>query len=56
MKKLEEGVVITADAIRSVRPGFGLAPKHFNEILGKKLAADVLPNSPVTWESIDMKS
>ena len=35
VKDLKAGDVITADAVRSVRPGFGLAPKHLQEIIGK---------------------
>jgi len=48
VKDLKAGDVITADAVRSVRPGFGLAPKHFEELLGKQLFHDVVANSPVT--------
>ncbi|MBU3057069.1 pseudaminic acid synthase [Pseudomonas indica] len=55
VKGLKAGDVITADAVRSVRPGFGLAPKHLNEVLGKQLLSDVLPGSPVTWKSINKK-
>ena len=32
---LSAGEIITADAVRSVRPGFGLAPKHLDEIVGR---------------------
>lgn len=41
VKDLKAGDVITADAIRSVRPGFGLAPKLLYSILGKKVIKDV---------------
>jgi pseudaminic acid synthase len=34
VKDLKAGEVITADAVRSVRPGFGLAPKFFSKIIG----------------------
>ncbi len=52
VKNLKAGDVITADAVRSVRPGFGLAPKDLNEILGRQLISDVSPNSPVVWKFI----
>lgn len=52
VKNLKAGDVITADAVRSVRPGFGLAPKDLNEILGRQLISDVSPNSPVAWKFI----
>jgi len=35
VKNLQPGDIITAEHIRSVRPGFGLAPKRYEEVLGK---------------------
>lgn len=52
VKDLKAGDVITEDAIRSVRPGFGLAPKHLESILGKKVAKPITANSPVTQDSV----
>ena len=34
---IEEGKELTTENIRSIRPGFGLHPKYFNSILGKKV-------------------
>ena len=47
VKDMQAGDVITEDCIRSVRPGFGLAPKFYESILGKMLKKDVYSNSPV---------
>jgi N-acetylneuraminate synthase len=47
VKDLKAGDVITADAVRSVRPGFGLAPKHLEWIIGKRVYTDVVRNTPV---------
>lgn len=52
VKDLKAGEVITPDAVRSVRPGFGLAPKHLDQIIGKTLAQDTTENTPVTWSKI----
>lgn len=49
VKNLSAGDVITADAVRSVRPGFGLAPKHLDEIVGQYLECDVETGTAVTW-------
>ena len=38
---MEKGEIITEQNVRSVRPGFGLHPKHHNEILGKTINRDV---------------
>ncbi|MCA8866729.1 MULTISPECIES: pseudaminic acid synthase [unclassified Halomonas] len=47
VKDLKAGDVITEDAVRSVRPGYGLPPKMLKEILGKKVTQDVKSNTPV---------
>lgn len=48
VKDLKAGDMVTADAVRSVRPGFGLAPKHLDSVIGARLKADVSANTPVT--------
>ncbi|MDN0075829.1 pseudaminic acid synthase [Crenobacter sp. SG2303] len=53
VKSLRAGDVVTEDAIRSVRPGFGLPPKFFEEIVGKKVIRDVGKNTPVSLDSLD---
>lgn len=51
VEDLKAGTVIEAHHIRSVRPGYGIAPKHFDEILGRRLKVDVSYATPVSWES-----
>ncbi|MEI2829333.1 pseudaminic acid synthase [Pseudomonas mosselii] len=48
VKKMKAGERLTADAVRSVRPGFGLAPKFMDDIIGRELRLAVEPNTPVT--------
>lgn len=55
VKDLRVGEVITEDAIRSVRPGFGLAPKLYWKILGKKVTSDVRASTPVRISDIDLE-
>ena len=52
VKPLKAGDTITADAIRSVRPGYGLAPKHWDQVIGKQVNQAIAPNSPLKWEHI----
>lgn len=49
VKNLRAGELVTADSVRSVRPGFGLAPKHLDEILGRHLCRDVEAGTAATW-------
>lgn len=50
VKALKAGEPITFDAVRSVRPGFGLAPKYIDMVLGLSVNRDVLIGMPVYWE------
>jgi len=52
VKNLKAGSVITADAVRSVRPGYGIAPKWLDDLIGKNVAEDVSYGTPVTAEVI----
>ncbi|MFQ2103641.1 pseudaminic acid synthase [Aeromonas rivipollensis] len=47
VKDLQVGETITADAVRSVRPGFGLAPKYLPDVIGKTVTQPILANTPV---------
>ena len=44
-KDLKAGDVIRADAVRSVRPGFGAAPKLLVEVVGKRVTLAQNANS-----------
>lgn len=54
VKDITAGETITEDAVRSVRPGFGLAPKHLDRVLGRKAARAIRKNTAVTWESVGL--
>lgn len=50
VKDMKAGEVITSDAVRSVRPGFGLPPKHYDTVLGKRIKHDVFVGTPLAWD------
>ena len=52
VKDLAAGEIITPDSVRSVRPGFGIAPKFLDHILGKRLNQSVEKNTPVCFSKI----
>jgi N-acetylneuraminate synthase len=52
VKPLKAGDVITADVIRSVRPGFGLPPKETEAIMGRKVVRDIAINTPVSFDDV----
>ncbi|MBL4873860.1 MAG: pseudaminic acid synthase [Rhodobacteraceae bacterium] len=47
VKDLQSGDIINADAVRSVRPGFGAAPKHLDQVIGSRVTIDTKANTPV---------
>ena len=53
VQELQAGDVITTASIRSVRPAKGLAPKHYEQLLGKRLKRPVAINTPVSWDDIE---
>lgn len=53
VRDLKAGQVISNSDIRRIRPGYGLAPKHFDEVVGRSLKADVQRGTAVQWEHLN---
>lgn len=52
IKDIKCGETITKDHIKCVRPGYGIKPKYFKRLIGKKVTKDVDAFSPVEEEII----
>lgn len=52
VRDVAEGAVLTADDIRSIRPGYGMAPKHLPEVLGRTAARVLKRGEPLEWEML----
>ncbi len=50
---VKAGDILTTQNVRSVRPGFGMAPKHLKEILGKAFRMNYPKGTPLAWELIE---
>lgn len=46
------GEVLTPKNLRVVRPGYGLAPKYYEVLLGKKVNRAVRKGTPLNWDLI----
>ncbi len=50
---LRAGDVLTADNVRAIRPGGGLAPKHYDAVLGRKVREALARGTPLRWDLLD---
>lgn len=53
VKDLKAGEVITKEDVKSVRPGYGLAPKYLDQILGRKVKVDIVSNTAVSLDFLE---
>jgi N-acetylneuraminate synthase len=50
---MEIGEVFSADNLRSIRPGLGLAPRHLASILGRRATTSIRRGTPMDWGLVD---
>lgn len=48
VQDVKAGEVITADNVRSIRPGFGMHPKYYISIIGKSFCKDIQRGTPLS--------
>ncbi len=49
VRDVEAGGVLTPADIRSIRPGYGLPPKHLPQVIGRKAARFLARGQPLAW-------
>lgn len=47
---LEPGDILSEDNLRCIRPGGGLSPKYFNDLLGRRVIFPVKKGTPASWD------
>jgi N-acetylneuraminate synthase len=47
---MRAGDILTEKNLRRIRPGFGLSPAHYEEVLGRKITRDVSKGTPLSWD------
>lgn len=47
---VKAGQRVTAENVRSIRPGHGLSPKYLKNIMGRRVVTDVRRGTPVCWD------
>ena len=53
VETLKKGEIISESSIRIIRPGYGLAPKFYNKLIGKRVNSDVIKGTATSWRIID---
>ena len=52
VQDVERGERFTSQKIRSIRPGHGLHPRHFEDVVGKVAARPVRRGTPLDWSMV----
>jgi len=50
VEDIAKGETLTEKNIRSIRPGYGLPPKYFYDILGKNALVNICKGTPLHWD------
>jgi pseudaminic acid synthase len=50
---VKAGEIFTKDNVKAVRPSFGLHPKYYKEILGKKAKSNASLGDRLTWDIVE---
>lgn len=53
VKDMKEGDYFTEENVKSIRPGYGIAPKNIKKVIGRKAVSDIARGTPVKFELIN---
>ena len=53
---IETGETLTQANVRSIRPGYGLSPKYFDQVIGARAKTRINRGTPLSWELVDIKN
>ena len=52
VRDIETGQELTAENVRSIRPGYGMHPRHLEELLGRRTACNIPRGTPLSWQHV----
>lgn len=52
VRDMAAGEPFTAETVRSIRPGYGLPPKHLPDVLGRGAARPIKRGTPLDWSMV----
>jgi N-acetylneuraminate synthase len=50
VEDIKKGESFTPENVKSIRPGFGLAPKHYKEVIGQEAKEDLSRGTPLSFD------
>ena len=53
VKDVRKGQELTEENIKSIRPGYGMHPKYYNQVIGKKFNKDVKAGERLRFKLIE---
>lgn len=53
VKDIPAGDALTNENVRSIRPGYGLAPKHLPDLLGRRARAAISRGTPMSFDLVE---
>lgn len=53
VKDVAAGERFSADNVRSIRPGYGLAPRHLPDVIGRKAVRSIEQGTALAWDLVD---
>jgi N-acetylneuraminate synthase len=53
VRNIKAGEIITKENVRSIRPGFGIAPKFFEQVMGRVALHDIGRGKPLSMEDLE---
>jgi len=55
VQDIVKGELLTENNVKSIRPGYGLAPKHLDDVIGSVASKNIKRSSPISWDLIGEK-
>ena len=53
VRDIGAGEALTQENVRSIRPGFGLPPKHLPKVLGRRASRNLKRGDPLQWDALE---
>lgn len=53
VQDVQAGGRLTGENVRSLRPNYGLHPRHYDDVIGRRAAVDLKRGTPLKWQHVE---